>query len=66
MKNAVKEQLVLQFSLITGGNIPHISVEKEKFDSSEHQSCLTRHLQLLRDWSKSIGGGGPERRGGGS
>lgn len=47
MKNAVKEQLVLQFSLIKGGNIPHISVEKEKFGSSEHQSCLASHLQLL-------------------
>lgn len=47
MKNAVKEQLVLQFSLIKGSNIPHISIEKETFGSSEHQSCPARHLQLL-------------------
>ena len=42
-----KNKLVLQFKLIKGGNIPHISVEKEKFGFSEHQSCLAHHLQLL-------------------
>ena len=27
---------------------------------------LVDNIMLIRDWSKSIGGGGPEQRGGGS